>query len=350
VVKVSIIGGAGYGAAEILRLLVVRKDVEILRVSSKDHVGKLVSDVHKTLEGYTDLKLVDIPPKEAAAGADVVFLGMPHKVTAKVAMELFDMPVKIVDLSGDFRLRSLKDYERDYAPGHPCPERLGTFTYGLPELHREKIKAARYVASPGCFATCIATGLIPLAKRGMLSNVAVRTVAMTGSSGSGQNPQEGTHHPVRAVNLKPYKVLTHQHRAEIVQTLSDAGGAKISLDMVPISAPLSRGILAISQIDLPEGATKESVHAMYRDVFGSERLIRVMPLGQVPEVAAVAGTARVEVGVETRVDEETGRKTLCLMSAIDNLIKGGAGQAVQSFNLMIGANEYEGLDVPGLWP
>ncbi|HEY4222504.1 MAG TPA: N-acetyl-gamma-glutamyl-phosphate reductase [Myxococcota bacterium] len=349
-VKVSIIGGAGYGAAEILRLLVTRKDVEILRVSSKDHVGKSVGDVHKTLAGFSSLKLLDIPPKEAAAGADVVFLGMPHKVTAKVAMELFDMPVKIVDLSGDFRLRSLKDYERDYAPGHPCPERLGTFAYGLPELHREKIKAAKHVASPGCFATCIATGMLPLAKHGLLHDVTVRTVAMTGSSGSGQNPQEGTHHPVRAVNLKPYKVLAHQHRAEIVQTLMDAGGKKVALDMVPVSAPLSRGILAISQLDMPAHHTRESLHELYRETYQDERLIRVMPLGQVPEVAAVAGTARIEIGIETRVDEETGQKTFCAMSAIDNLIKGGAGQAVQSFNLMIGANEYEGLDVPGLWP
>src|SRR5690349_17979658 len=123
-VKVSIIGGAGYGAAEILRNLVVRKDVEILRISSKDHIGK-------------------------SAGDDVVFLGMPHKITAKVAMELFPLDVKIVDLSGDFRLRSIKDYDRDYAPGHPCPERLGTFAYGLPELHREKIRVAKHVASPG---------------------------------------------------------------------------------------------------------------------------------------------------------------------------------------------------------
>ena len=348
--KVSIIGGAGYGAAEILRLLVQRKDVELLRVSSKDHVGKSLGDVHKTLAGYTDLKLVDVPPAEAARGADVVFLGMPHKITAKVAMELFDLPVKIVDLSGDFRLRSLVDYDRDYAPGHPCPERLGTFVYGLPELHREKIRGAKHVASPGCFATCIATGLIPLAKHGLLHDVAVRTVAMTGSSGSGQNPQEGTHHPVRAVNLKPYKVLAHQHRSEIVQTLSDAGGKKISLDMVPVSAPLSRGILAISLFDMPAKHTRASIHALFQETYAGERLLRVMPLGQVPEVAAVAGTARVEIAIEARVDDDTGAETLCVMSAIDNLIKGGAGQAVQSFNLMTGVNEYEGLDVPGLWP
>jgi N-acetyl-gamma-glutamyl-phosphate reductase len=348
--KVSIIGGAGYGASELLRHLLVRDDVEVLTVASKDHVGKPIGDVHRTLLGFTDKKLVDVSPTEAARGADVVFLGMPHKITAQVAMELFPLDVKLIDLSGDFRLRRIADYDRDYAPGHPCPERLGTFVYGLPELFRERIKGAKYVASPGCFATCIATGLIPLARHGLLHDVSVRTVAMTGSSGSGQHPQEGTHHPVRSRNLKPYKVLAHQHRSEIVQTLSDAGASRVSLDMVPISAPLSRGILAISQIDMPRGRSREELHRLYREVYASEKLVRVMPLGQVPEVAAVAGTARIEIGIETRVDEDTGHETLCVMSAIDNLIKGGAGQAIQSFNLMVGAPETKGLDAPGLWP
>lgn len=348
--KVSLIGGAGYGAAEILRHLVARDDVEILRVASKDLVGQKVGEVHRTLEGFTDLVLEDVPPKEAAKGADLVFLGMPHKVTAAVAMELFDTGVKIIDLSGDFRLRDLADYERDYAPGHPCPERLGTFVYGLPELHREQIKGAQHVASPGCFATCIAMGLIPLAKAGLLDGVNVRNVAMTGSSGSGVKAQAGTHHPVRARNLKPYKVLHHQHRAEILQTLGDAGAGKVSLDFVPVSAPLSRGILAVSQLDVPKGHDKESLQRLYEETFARERLVRVRPLGQPPEVAAVARTARVEVGIEVRDNDETGTRTLCVMSAIDNLIKGGAGQAIQSFNLMVGKDEYLGLDVPGLWP
>jgi len=348
--KVSIIGGAGYGAAEILRHLLVRDDVTIVRVASKDHVGKKLGDVHRSMRGLSDLVLEDIAPKEAAKGADVVFLGMPHKVTAKVAMELFDTGVKIIDLSGDFRLRSLDDYTADYAPGHPCPERLGTFVYGLPELFRERIKGAQHVASPGCFATCITLGLLPLARRGLLKNTAVRTVAMTGSSGSGVAPQEGTHHPIRHHNLKAYKILSHQHRSEILQTLGDAGADKIALDFVPVSAPLSRGIFAVSQLDLPEGQSASSIQALYEETYRSERLIRVLPRGTSPEVASVDGTAFVEVGVETREDPATGRKTLCAITAIDNLVKGGAGQAIQSFNLMTGKDEVFGLDRPGLWP
>lgn len=348
--KVSIIGGAGYGSAEILRHLMIRDDVEILRISSKDYVGQPVSQVHRALTGFDDLILEDISPRECARDADIVFLAMPHIITARVAMELFDMDVRIIDLSGDFRLNNLEDYIRDYAPEHPCPERLGTFTYGMPELNEASIKQAQHVASPGCFATGIAMGLLPLADAGLLQSVNVRNVSMTGSSGSGVKPQQGTHHAIRVNNLKTYKTLQHQHRAEIIQTLGHAGGNNIALDFVPVSAPLVRGILAVSQLDLPEGHSAESIQAIYQRYYANHKLVRVMPVGVSPEVVAVAGTARVEIGITVREDEVTGVKTLCCTSAIDNLIKGGAGQAIQSFNLMTGKAMHFGLDQPGIWP
>lgn len=349
-IKVSIIGGAGYGAAEILRHILVREDVELLRISSKDYVGDSVSQVHRNLPGYDHIKLQDITPQECAADADIVFLAMPHIITAKVAMELFDLDVKIIDLSGDFRLENLQDYTRDYAPEHPCPERLGTFVYGMPELNSEAIKNAKHVASPGCFATGIAMGLLPLADAGLLKGTNIRTVAMTGSSGSGVKPQAGTHHAVRVNNLKAYKTLHHQHRAEIVQTLKHGGAENISLDFVPVSAPLVRGILAVSQIDLPEDMSHEDIQKIYDEYYADHKLTSVRPKGAPAEVVAVSGTARVEIGIDTRIDEDTGKRTLCLTSAIDNLIKGGAGQAIQSFNLMTGKSAHFGLDNPGLWP
>lgn len=348
--KVSIIGGAGYGAAELLRHLVVRDDVEILRVSSKDYIGEPVSRVHRSLTGIDDIIIEDIPPRECAKGADIVFLGMPHIITAKVAMELFDMDVRIIDLSGDFRLSNLEDYIRDYAPEHPCPDRLGTFVYGMPELNAEKIKSAQHVASPGCFATCIALGLLPLADAGLLNNYNVRTVAMTGSSGSGVRPQAGTHHAIRVNNLKAYKSLHHQHRAEIVQTISMAGAENVSLDFVPVSAPLARGILAISQLDTPEDMDADNLQQLYEKYFEHHALTTVMPQGSTAEVVAVSGTARTEISLATREDEITGKRTVAISSAIDNLIKGGAGQAIQSFNLMTGKSANFGLDRPGLWP
>ncbi len=351
--KVAIIGGSGYGAAELLRNLLPRPDVSVIRVSSKDHIGESLGDVHRSLGSAgaaMDLILEDIPPAECAAGADIVFLAMPHVITARVAMELFDLDVKIIDLSGDFRLNKLEDYVADYAPEHPCPERLGTFVYGMPELNAAAIADARYVASPGCFATGIAMGLLPLADAGLLESGAVRTVAMTGSSGSGVRPQAGTHHAVRVNNLKAYKVLNHQHRAEILQTLRSAGAGEIALDFIPVSAPLARGILSISQLDLPDGASDESVRELYTQYYDGHDLVRVMGKGQAAEVVAVAGTARVEIGIDTRIDPTTGQRTLAVTSVIDNLIKGGAGQAIQSFNLMTGHPAHFGLDAPGLWP
>jgi N-acetyl-gamma-glutamyl-phosphate reductase len=346
-IKVAIIGGAGYGSAELLRHLLVRDDVKVQRISSKDYIGQSVSQVHRTLVGYDDIILEDISPRECAEGADFVFLAMPHITTAKVAMELFDLDVRIIDLSGDFRLEQLEDYLRDYAPEHPCPERLGSFVYGMPELNASAIEQAQHVASPGCFATGIAMGLLPLAANGLLAGTNVRTVAMTGSSGSGVKPQVGTHHPTRVNNLKAYKVLHHQHRAEIVQTLTNAGASNISLDFVPVSAPLARGILAVSQLDLPDNHDEQSIKKLYEQYYADHLLTQVVAT---PEVVAVAGTARVEVGITVRHDENTGQRTLCCTSAIDNLIKGGAGQAIQCFNIMTGKPAHYGLTAPGLWP
>lgn len=348
-IKVSVIGGAGYGAAEILRQLTARDDVEIHRISSKDYVGKKIGEVHRSMWG-SDIAVEDIPPKECADGADFVFLAMPHVITASVAMELFDENVRIIDLSGDFRLEDIKDYERDYAPNHPCPERLGTFVYGMPELNGEAIKNAKHVASPGCFATGIALGLLPLAVSGNLKASRIRTVAITGSSGSGVNPIAGTHHPLRVNNLKTYKTLSHQHCSEIVQTLHNAGGENISLDFVPVSGPLARGILAVSQFDMPENLTIDDVREMYKSYYASNPLVSVMPKGQSAEVVAIAGTARVEISLEARKDEFSGKTTISAVSAIDNLIKGGAGQAIQCFNLMTGKDVNFGYEKPGLWP
>ena len=348
--KVSIIGGGGYGAAEILRHLLIRDDVEVLRVSGKDHVGKAIGEVHLSLSDYNNIVIKDISPSECVKGADIVFLAMPHVVTATVALELLDLDVRIIDLSGDFRLDKLSDYERDYSPNHPCPERLGTFTYGMPELNSDEIKNAKHVACPGCFATGIAMSLLPLASNDLLNDTVIHNVSMTGSSGSGANPQAGTHHATRSNNLKAYKILKHQHTSEVVQTLEAAGANKVSLNFVPVSVPLVRGILAISQIDMPEGHSVESIYKLFEEYYAPYSLVSLQPIGTSPEIVAVVGTARVGIGISEKVDEITGVKTLCCIAAIDNLIKGGAGQAIQNFNLMTGKHQNFGLQNPGLWP
>jgi len=347
--RAVLIGGTGYGGAEILRRLLFHPQVEVTRVTAADNIGKRVSDVHLNLAGLTDLTFQQLSPLEAVAGADVAFLAMPHKTTAKVVLELLASGVRIVDLSGDFRLRDPMAYERFYGAAHPRPSTLteGLFTYGLPELNRETIKKARYLASPGCFATTIALGLLPLAKGGLLTG-AVQTVAATGSSGSGANPQLTTHHPLRAVNLRTYKPLEHQHVPEIVQTLDAAGAKALSLEFVPISAPLPRGIFATSFAEVPAATTAEHLKTLWASTFKGEPFVRVVE-GRQPEVVAVSGSNYVETSfVLGPVTGET-RRVVCF-SALDNLVKGGAGQAVQSFNVMMGFEETTTLKEPGLWP
>lgn len=351
--KIAIIGGTGYGGAELVRLLLTHPGVELSRVTSIDHVDEPLEAVHLNLH-RTGLCFRNIPPRQAAEGMDVVFLALPHKVSATLAPELADVEGRVIDLSGDFRLRDADAYARFYGGAHPHPQHLGSFVYGLPELHREAIASARRVASPGCFATTIALGLLPLSRAGLLRGP-IHTVAATGSSGSGAYAQPGTHHPLRANNLKIYKALGHQHTPEIEQTLRDAcaqGGhaAALSLQFVPVSAPLPRGILANSFVQVPAEVDAARVEGLYREFYRDAAFVRVLGGGaRQAEVVAIKGSMWADVSwtVGEVVD---GQRQLLVTSALDNLVKGGAGQAVQSMNLMLGLPETMGIDAPALWP
>jgi LysW-gamma-L-alpha-aminoadipyl-6-phosphate/LysW-L-glutamyl-5-phosphate reductase len=345
--KAAIIGGSGYGAAEMLRRLLIHPEVEVVRVASIDLVGEPVWVAHPNLTGLTDLVLENISPTEAARGCDVALLALPHKVTASKVPELIELGVKIVDMSGDFRLRDAESYRRYYGAVHPVPELLGQFVYGLPELNRDRIRQGRWIASPGCFATATELALIPLAAAGLL-NGPVHICAITGSSGSGAAPSAGTHHPVRAVNLKTYKPLVHQHTPEIEETLRHAGATEVELRFVPVSAPLSRGIFVSAFLEIDAGVDEKRIAALYDDRYRSEPFVR-RPTNRLPEVAPVAGSNYVEVGFA--LGEPSGAtRTLTVFSAIDNLVKGGAGQAIQNMNLVLGLDERLSLEDPGSWP
>jgi [amino group carrier protein]-6-phospho-L-2-aminoadipate/5-phospho-L-glutamate reductase len=346
--KAAIIGGSGYGGAEMARRLLLHPDVELVRVASIDHVGEPLGNVHPNLDGATELKFEDLPPAEAARGCDVALLALPHKVTAAKVPELIAAGVKIVDMSGDFRLRDAAVYEKFYGATHPHPELLGTFVYGLPELNRNEIKKAKYVASPGCFATSMELALLPLARAGLLDGAVVHVTGITGSSGSGIAPQAGTHHPSRAGNLKTYKPLNHQHVPEVVQTLADGGAKGVELRFVPVSAPLTRGIFTSCFLELPAEIDAGRLASMFDEAYVHEPFVR-RPRKRLPEVVAVAGSNYAEVGFEAGPVAH-GKRTVMVFAAIDNLIKGGAGQAIQNMNLVLGVDERASLEDVGNWP
>jgi len=346
--KAAIIGGSGYGGAELARRLLIHPEVELVRVASIDHVGEPLGAVHPNLDGATDLKFEDLSPAEAARGCDVALLALPHKVTAAKVPELIAAGVKIIDMSGDFRLRDAAVYEQFYGAKHPHPELLGTFVYGLPELNRAEIKKAKYVASPGCFATTIELALLPLTGGGFLDNAVIHVIGITGSSGSGIAPAAGTHHPSRAGNLKTYKPLEHQHVPEIVQTLADAGSKHVELRFVPVSAPLTRGIFATCFLELAADVDATRLAALFDERFAREPFVR-RPAKRLPEVVAVAGSNYAEVGFAVG-PVVNGKRTVTCFAAIDNLIKGGAGQAIQNMNLVLGCDEKASLEDFGNWP
>jgi N-acetyl-gamma-glutamyl-phosphate/LysW-gamma-L-alpha-aminoadipyl-6-phosphate reductase len=345
--RAAVVGGSGYGGVELIRRLLLHPEVQLVRVASVDFVGEPLGAAHPSLEGVTDLVFEGIPPGQAAEGMDVVLLGLPHKISSQKMPELVASPAKVVDMSGDFRLRDPAAYERWYGARHPHPELLRDFVYGLPELNRERIRAARLVASPGCFATTIELALLPLARAGLLEGV-VHVQGITGSSGSGAAPSAGTHHPVRAGNLRTYKPLEHQHLPEISEALAQAGARDLELRFVPVSAPLSRGILATAFVELPEAYTEERVRKLYEDAYAGEPFVRV-PRRRLPEVAAVSGSNYAEVGVAVGPAVK-GRRTAVAFGATDNLVKGGAGQAIQNMNLVHGLPERLALEDPGPWP
>lgn len=345
--RAAVLGGSGYGGAELIRRLLLHPDVELARVASIDHVGEPLGAAHPSLEGASALRFEDLSPAAAAEGMDVVLLGLPHRVSSRRMPELVAAGVRVVDMSGDFRLRDAAAYQRHYGEAHPHPELLGSFVYGLPELNRERVRAARRVAAPGCFATTIELALLPAARAGLLAG-AVHVQGITGSSGSGVAPSEGTHHPVRAGDLRTYRPLQHQHVPEILETLADAGAPDVALRFVPVSAPLGRGILATCFLEVPDAWTGERLRALYEEAYAAEPFVRV-PRRRLPEVAAVSGSNHAEVGVAVGT-AAGGRRTAVVVAATDNLVKGGAGQAIQDMNLMLGLPETASLEDTGPWP
>ena len=341
--RVAILGATGYGGGELLRVLLRHPAVEVAVATSRSETGTPVGHVHANLLGLTDLAFTSPTIDQVAARADIVIGALPHGASAEALAPYLERGMRVVDLSGDYRLRDLDAYRTWYKREHPHPEWIEHAVYGAPELNAAAIDGARLVASPGCFATAMNLSMFPAASAGLLRG-RPQVVAMTGSSGSGANAKSGTHHPTRASTLRPYKVLKHQHVPEVVQALADAGSTVDGIDFTPVSAPLVRGILAVVTAELAEPRDTDAVARMYRDFYAPHPFVKVLTTRE-PECAPVATTNFAEVRARVTPD---GR--LHVVCAIDNLVKGGAGQAVQSLNRMLGVDETTGLDAPGTWP
>ncbi len=337
-IRVAIYGGSGYGGSELLRILLFHPHVEVVFVTANEHAGKPVGEVHRNLNGLTDLSFVTAP--ESIENLDCVFLALPHGQAMDIVPRL-PAEIKAIDLSGDFRLRDRAVFEKHYKQPHTAIEAQAGFVYGLTETNREAIRDARLISNPGCFATATLLGLAPLVANGTLSGRVI-VDAKTGSSGSGAKAASNTHHPQRMNSFYAYKPFTHQHVPEIEQELEHVGDWTNELVFMTHSLPVSRGIFASiyaeSKRDLPEDELRTMFADYYRDAF----FVRLV--NGSPDINWVKTTNFCDIGFAVR------GKQLVIFSAIDNLVKGAAGQAVQNMNLMFGLDEKTGLMLVGTNP
>ena len=344
---VSIIGGSGYAGGELVRLLLDHPEVTIRQVTSERNAGKFVRAVHPNLRKRTDLKFSSV---KALQPVDVLFCALPHGVAMGQMAELRRMAPIVIDLSADFRLRNPADYPKWYGHEHEQPEMLGEFVYGIPELHREEIREAHLISSAGCMAAASILGLYPLYQAGVVDLTRPVVVeAKTGSSGSGGAPGLGSHHPERSGAMRSFKPTGHRHSAEVIQELTVCGQApEVAFSATAIEAV--RGILATSHVYLKEALPEKELWAIYRAAYKDEPFMRLVKeasgVHRYPEPKLLSGSNWCDVGFE----RDPGSTRVVVMAALDNLMKGAAGQAVQAFNIRCGFPETTALEFAGLHP
>jgi N-acetyl-gamma-glutamyl-phosphate/LysW-gamma-L-alpha-aminoadipyl-6-phosphate reductase len=346
-VEASVIGGSGYAGGELVRLLLGHPKVTLKQVTSERLAGKFVRMVHPNLRKVTDMKFVKSADLEPS---DVICLALPHGVSMGTLPEIRDKAKIIVDLSSDFRLNNPDDYPTWYSHEHTELDSLGTFVYGSPELHRDEIREADWIASPGCMSTTTILGLYPLFRAGVVDlHMPVISDVKTGSSGSGGSPSLGSHHSERSGAMRSFKPTGHRHSAEVIQELTVNGCApKVSFSATAIEAV--RGILATSHVFLNKDLQDKDLWKIYRAAYKDEPFMRIVKesagVHRYPEPKLLSGSNWCDVGFER--DPHSNR--VVVMAATDNLMKGASGQAVQAFNIRMGYDETTGIDFPGLHP
>lgn len=351
-IKACIVGATGYAGVELLRLISGHPDIKLAMATDRKNAGAEVSDIYPGLKGVCDIVLTLPDPDEIAATSDVAFLAVPHTASLVLTPALIARGVTVIDLSADYRIEDASVYEAWYGTPHTSVDVLADAVYGLPELNRAALVSlavrhaegkAVLVAAPGCYPTATALAATPALKAGFAISDLVISDAISGVSGAGRTPSARTHYCHANENLEAYGVAKHRHTPEIEQTLSQAAGHAMNVIFTPHLAPLTRGLLATVYIEVSDGVTAESAYEAYASFYADEPLVAMLPLGEMPQTASVAGTARAQVGIAL---DSRRRRMLIASAAIDNLGKGSASQALQCANLVLGLDETAGLSFP----
>ncbi len=350
-IKAGIIGATGYAGAELVRLLLGHKEVEIKWYGSRSYIDENYASVYRNMFELVDVKCLDDNIAQLAEEVDVIFTATPQGFLASVLTEEILQKVKIVDLSADFRIKDVSIYEKWYKIEHKSPQFIDEAVYGLCELNRDKVKGARLVANPGCYTTCSILTAYPLVKEGLIDPDTLIVDAKSGTSGAGRGAKVANLFCEVNENMKAYGVATHRHTPEIEEQLGYAAGHPIVINFTPHLVPMNRGILATEYATLKKKAdgslpTYDELKAAYDKYYKDEKFVRVLPKDVVPETRWVEGSNFVDVNF--KIDERTGR--VIMMGALDNLVKGAAGQAVQNMNLLFGLPETEGLELVPVFP
>lgn len=342
-VRLGIVGGTGYTGVELLRLLAMHDDVDVVAITSRADRGRRVDELFPNLRGHCDLVFAEPDVPELAA-CDLVFFATPHNVAMNLVPELLAAGTRVVDLSADYRIRDAGLWSHWYGEDHASPELLSEAVYGLPELNRAKIAAARLVACPGCYPTSVQLGFMPLLARGLVDPQHLIASSASGVSGAGRQAKIENLLSEVADSFKAYGVTGHRHLPEIEQGLSDIAGQPVLVTFVPHLLPIVRGIHSTLFARLREGAN--DLQALYEGWYADEPFVDVLPAGVFPQTRTVKGANRCQISIAVPQD----RSTVVIMSTIDNLVKGAAGQAVQNMNIMLGLDERAGLRQIGLLP
>lgn len=345
-IKAGIIGATGYAGSELVRILLGHKEVEIKWYGSRSYVDQKYASVYQNFFELVDEKCMEDDMEALADQVDVIFTATPQGLCASLINEHILSKVKIIDLSADFRLKDVKVYEEWYKIEHKAPQYIQEAVYGLCEINREDVKKARLVANPGCYTTCSILTCYPLVKEGLIDPNTLIIDAKSGTSGAGRGAKVDNLFCEVNENMKAYGVATHRHTPEIEEQLGYACGQEIRLNFTPHLVPMNRGILATAYASLKKEATYEEIKAVYDKYYQKEKFIRVLEKDVYPQTKWVEGSNYVDVNF--KIDLRTNR--IIMMGAIDNLVKGAAGQAVQNMNLLFGLKESEGLELVPMFP